>query len=148
MKELNFVRYETGENAITINNQPHKMVKHTQTIRRQKPTNCLSVFDHFVGLALTGLKTISHTNKKMVYHIELFSNSHLPQKYLLHPKHPLTLKRQPHKMDKHTQTIYRQQPANCLSVFDHFVGLVLKGLTGREPNEEGIFHNFKATSAA
>ena len=28
------------------------MVKHTQTIRRQKPTKCLSVFDHFVGLAL------------------------------------------------------------------------------------------------
>ena len=31
--------------------QPHKMVKHTQTIRRQQRTNCLSVFDHFVGLA-------------------------------------------------------------------------------------------------
>ena len=31
------------------------MVKHIQTIRRQKPTNCLSVFDHFVGLALKGL---------------------------------------------------------------------------------------------
>ena len=27
------------------------MVKHTQTIRRQKPTNFLNVFDHFVGLA-------------------------------------------------------------------------------------------------
>ena len=36
--------------------QHHKMVKHTQTIRRQKPTNCLDVFDHFVGLALKGLK--------------------------------------------------------------------------------------------
>ena len=32
------------------------MVKHTQTIRQQKPTNCLSVFDHFVGLALKWLK--------------------------------------------------------------------------------------------
>ena len=31
------------------------MVKHTQTIRRQKFTNCLSVFDHFVRLALKGL---------------------------------------------------------------------------------------------
>ena len=31
------------------------MVKHTQTTRRQKPTNRLSVFDHFVGLALKGL---------------------------------------------------------------------------------------------
>ena len=28
------------------------MVKHTQTIRRLLATNCLSVFDHFVGLAL------------------------------------------------------------------------------------------------
>ena len=31
------------------------MVKHTQTIRRQQPTNCLGVFDHSVGLALKGL---------------------------------------------------------------------------------------------
>ena len=28
------------------------MVKHAQTIRWQKPTNWLSVFDHFVGLTL------------------------------------------------------------------------------------------------
>ena len=35
--------------------QPHKIVKHTQTIRRQKPTNCLSVFGHFVRLTLKGL---------------------------------------------------------------------------------------------
>ena len=32
------------------------MVKHTQTIRRQEPENFLSVFDHFVGLTLKGLK--------------------------------------------------------------------------------------------
>ena len=32
------------------------MVKHTQTIHRQEPTNCLSVSDHFVGFALKGLK--------------------------------------------------------------------------------------------
>ena len=31
------------------------MVKHTQTIRRLLPTTCLSMFDHFVGLALKGL---------------------------------------------------------------------------------------------
>ena len=30
------------------------MVKRTQTIRRLLPTNCLSVFDHFVGVALKG----------------------------------------------------------------------------------------------
>ena len=32
------------------------MVKHTQTIGQLLPTNCLSVFSHFVGLALKGLK--------------------------------------------------------------------------------------------
>ena len=31
------------------------MIRHTETIRRQKPTNCLSVLDHFVGLARKGL---------------------------------------------------------------------------------------------
>ena len=36
--------------------QPHKKVKHTYTIRQQKPTNCLSVFDHIVGSALKGLR--------------------------------------------------------------------------------------------
>ena len=35
-----------------LNANPQKMVKHTQTIRRLLPTNSLSVFDHFVGLAL------------------------------------------------------------------------------------------------
>ena len=34
------------------------MVKHTQTIRQQQPTNCLSVFDHFVRLAHKGLIVI------------------------------------------------------------------------------------------
>ena len=31
------------------------MIKQTQTTRRQQLTNCLSVFDHFVGLVLKGL---------------------------------------------------------------------------------------------
>ena len=39
------------------------MVKHTQTIRRQQPTNCLSVFDHFVVLALKGLSRLGHCQK-------------------------------------------------------------------------------------
>ena len=30
--------------------KPYKIVKHTQTIRRQQLTNCLSVFGNFVGL--------------------------------------------------------------------------------------------------
>ena len=33
------------------------MVKHNQTIRPHQPTNCLSVFDHFVGLVLKELTT-------------------------------------------------------------------------------------------
>ena len=37
--------------------QPHKMVKRTQTIHQQKPTVCLNMFDHFVGLALKELKS-------------------------------------------------------------------------------------------
>ena len=41
---------------LTFNKRkPHKMVKHTLTIRRLLPTNCLKLFDHFVGLALKGL---------------------------------------------------------------------------------------------
>ena len=32
------------------------MVKHIQAIRCQKPTNCLRVFDNFVGLTFKGLK--------------------------------------------------------------------------------------------
>ena len=31
------------------------MVKRTQTIRRQQPTNCLSVFDRFMGLVFKEL---------------------------------------------------------------------------------------------
>ena len=34
------------------------MVKHIQTIRRQFADNCLSVFDHFMNLALKGLTEI------------------------------------------------------------------------------------------
>ena len=33
------------------------MVKYNQTIRQQKPTNCLSVFNHFLEFALKGLKS-------------------------------------------------------------------------------------------
>ena len=31
------------------------MVKYTQTILWQKPTNCVSIFDHFLGLAFKGI---------------------------------------------------------------------------------------------
>ena len=32
------------------------MVTHTETIRREEAMNCLRVYDHFVELALKGLK--------------------------------------------------------------------------------------------
>ena len=41
------------------------MVKHTQKIRRQKLTNYLSVFDHFVRLRLNGSKKIEAPDKIM-----------------------------------------------------------------------------------
>ena len=73
------------------------MVKQTQTIRWQYLTNCLSVFDHFVRLALKGMihvilsqkvlekKTFPHLNNQHymghhplygVCHIANFSNFH------------------------------------------------------------------------
>ena len=38
------------------------MVKHTQKIRRLLPTNCLSVFEHFVRLAIKGLTWKKYEN--------------------------------------------------------------------------------------
>ena len=42
-------------------------------------------------------------------------------------------------MVKHTQTSLRQQPTNRLGVFDHFVGLALKGLILRKVLETSAF---------
>ena len=47
-----------------LKRQPYKMVKHTQTIRRLFPTNCLSVIDHLLGLVLKGL---------MQYFLQMFT---------------------------------------------------------------------------
>ena len=44
----------------------HKMVKHTQTIRRLFPKNCLSVFDHFVGSTFKGLTSYTGKKEKIV----------------------------------------------------------------------------------
>ena len=43
------------------------MVKHTKTTRRLLPTHCLSVFDHFVGLALKGIKSLQNQQKNRKY---------------------------------------------------------------------------------
>ena len=56
----NCVEYElrvnskvTGFNPLTAD--PTKWSNTVKKNRRQQPTNCLSVFDHFVGLAIEGL---------------------------------------------------------------------------------------------
>ena len=41
------------------------MVKHTQTICRLLPTNCLSMLDHFVGFALIGVKSEESMDRKL-----------------------------------------------------------------------------------
>ena len=46
---------------------------------------------------------------------------------------PLSAK--PTKWSKHTQIIRRLLPTNYLNVFDHFVGLALKGLTTAKEKE-------------
>ena len=45
------------------------MVKYTQTIRRLLPTNCLSVFGHFVRLACNGLRITQHSSFKYKFQI-------------------------------------------------------------------------------
>ena len=50
----------TPVTQVRVKRQSHKMVEDTQTIRlqtkrQQKSTNCLSVFDHFVGLTFKGV---------------------------------------------------------------------------------------------
>ena len=48
--------------------QPHKIVKHTQTICRQQPTNCLNVFYHYVNLKFLNflaIKIFCNTKKNM-----------------------------------------------------------------------------------
>ena len=43
--------------------EPQKVVRHTQTIRRQQSTICLSVFDDFVELSLKGLRYAYNFNE-------------------------------------------------------------------------------------
>ena len=65
---LNFIFRVTGDLVLDVmkmfylfkkflnlfKRQPNKMVKQIQTTRWQQATNCLSVFDHIVGLAIKG----------------------------------------------------------------------------------------------
>ena len=129
------------------------MVKHTQTIRLQQSTNCLSVFGHFVGLGLKELTWRKFGEELKIYiyvvilqleDIQWFSfffnfQTHMNQPKLPFYKHwvnfPVVLltvnnlkpfKRQLHKIVKHT--ICRLLLKNCLSVFDQSVRSTLKAL--------------------
>ena len=55
---------------LILKRQSHKMVKPTQTNLRQQPTNCLSVFDHFVELALKGLKRLYFSRAVFLFEIQ------------------------------------------------------------------------------
>ena len=45
------------------------MVKYTRTIRWQQSTNCLSVFDSFVGLALKGLIGLPRVTLSLLFSV-------------------------------------------------------------------------------
>ena len=60
------------------------MVKHTQAIRLQKPTSCLSVIDLFVGLELKGL--ISTVLKVLIEHFA-WDHSEAANIWILTGKH-------------------------------------------------------------
>ena len=51
--------------------QPNKVIKHSQRIRQQKPTNCLRVFDHFVGLVLKELNGLKSSLWEKSYFVGL-----------------------------------------------------------------------------
>ena len=64
------------------------MVKYIQTIRRQKPTNCLSKFDHFEGLALKGLSFACKINQNDFTDWLPFLPSNLKEKISFNPEGP------------------------------------------------------------
>ena len=46
------------------------MVKHTQTIRRLMPVNCLSVFDHFGLIKTKESQTVRHSRTANLFKIQ------------------------------------------------------------------------------
>ena len=62
---------------------------------------------------------------------KLLAKKLMPNLVLVHKLGKIEhFKRQLCKIVKHTQRISWQKPTNGLGVFDHFVGLAFKGLTG------------------
>ena len=69
--------FQVVKDIYPLKRQPHKMVKHTQTIRRQQSTNFLSVFDLLVEL--TANHTPGSHSKGLIVNVK-----HL---YKITPKH-------------------------------------------------------------
>ena len=58
---ITFIFLYSIESFLTLKAfQPYRMVKHTQAIRWLQPMNCLSMFDHFVELALKALSSTKY----------------------------------------------------------------------------------------
>ena len=67
---FNYVSYEDVLNALSAN-----FTKWSNTLKQfvgKLPTNCLSVFDHFVGLALKGLKRLGNYKLRQRYSKMIF----------------------------------------------------------------------------
>ena len=63
---------------IKINPLSANFTKWSNTLKQfvgKLPTNCLSVFDHFVGLAFKGLKVLDSTNERFVHNIDGAKNN-------------------------------------------------------------------------
>ena len=71
----------------SLSASPTKWVKHIQAIRKQKSTNCLSVFDHFVGLALKFL----NSGKSNINNVSLRIRTNSSIQYVLVEKRKLIL---------------------------------------------------------
>ena len=54
-------------NCQPFKRQPHKMIKHSQRIRRLLLAKYFVVFDHFVGLALKGLNQAFNRSNGLIF---------------------------------------------------------------------------------
>ena len=73
---------------ITVNPLSANFIKWSNALKQfvvKLPTNCLSVFDHFVGLALKGLKLVKKT--KILYYFIFFIISAMPYQVALFDLH-------------------------------------------------------------
>ena len=77
----------TEKSVDPLSASPTKWVIHIQAIHQQKSTNCLSVFDHFVGLALKFL----NSGKSNINNVSLRIRTNSSIQYVLVEKRKLIL---------------------------------------------------------